>query len=210
MNKTLDKNLQMYISKMAIESMPFGREWNSSAKDLEKELQKRKIKIPYQLYYEYKLPNGYKPDDFMQHLIKEYFVNNFYSYFAGKILKDKELKISDKAKIFKYIWNSRGKYKNLIKQYESLIREQNPELSDTNVIKVYDSRSLVYGALFGFAPQEIKYYADGAHRDFAKEKEIFTAFKNYGINVSYVLAPETAEMILAALKQNTQNKSKER
>ena len=211
MNKELDKRLQMYISNMAIQSMPFGRKWGSSAKNLEDELKKRGIKIPYKLYYEYKMPGGVKPSDFMDKLIKEYLSAYFYSYFAGKILKDKKLTISDKAKIFKYVFNTRGKYKILMKNYEAQIRENNSELADANIVKTYDSRSLVYGALFGFAPREITYYADGTHRDFTKEQEYFKKFKSYGIKLSYVLAPETADMILSALEKNALlNKAKER
>ena len=55
MNKDLDKKLQMYIISKAIQSMPFGREWDSSAKKLEDELEKRGIKLSQKLYYKYKM-----------------------------------------------------------------------------------------------------------------------------------------------------------
>ena len=208
MNKDiLDKKLKMYISSMAINNMPFGREWDSSAKNLEDELLMRGIKLPQKLYYEYKMPGQVKQNEFMDNLIMEYFVAYFYSWFAKDVLKDKNLKMSEKAKIFTYVWKNRAKYTDILKQYEIGIRNLNLELKN---IKVDDSRSLVYGAMFGFAPQEIAYFSDGAHRDLEKETENFKIFKNYGLDVTYILAPETAEMVISALKQKALNKSKER
>ena len=207
MNNTLDKRLQMYIINKAISNMPFGRVWDSSAKNLEDALQKRGIKLPVKLYHEYKLPGGLGPDEFMTKLIKENFSSEFYSWFAKDVLKDKSLTMSDKAKIFSYVWKTRGKYKDLLKQYETEIRALNPELQN---VKVDNSRSLVYGAMFGFAPVEIAYFADTANRNLAKEKDVSKILKNYGIDLTYVLAPKTADMILSVLQQNVQNNSKDR
>ena len=207
MNNTLDKRLQMYIINKAINNMPFDRVWDSSAKNLEDALQKRGIRLPVKLYYEYKFPGGLGPDEFMTKLIKENFSSEFYSWFAKDVLKDKSLTMSDKAKIFSYVWKTRGKYKDLLKQYETEIRALNPELQN---VKVDNSRSLVYGAMFGFAPVEIAYFADTANRNLAKEKDVSKILKNYGIDLTYVLAPKTADMILSVLQQNVQNNSKDR
>ena len=207
MNKPLDKKLQMYIINMAINNMPFGKTWDSSAKNLEEDLQKRGIKLPYKFYYEYKMPGEKKNGEFMDNLIMDYFVSYFHDWFAKDVLKDKNLTFSDKAKIFTYVWKNRGKYKDRLKKYEMEIRNLNPELAR---VVVDDSRSLVYGAMFGFAPQEIAYFSDGVHRDLAKEEEYFKIFKNYGLNVSYILAPKNAESLIAALKQNELNKAKDR
>ena len=207
MNKALDKKLRMYISNMAIRNMPFGRVWDSSAKNLEDELKKRGIKLQQKLYYEYKMPGQLKQNEFMDNLIMDYFVAYFHSWFAKDILKDKNLKILEKAKIFTYVWKTRSKYKEILNKYEKEIRERNPELSN---IKVDNPRSLVYGAMFGFAPQEIAYYSDGAHRNLSQESEHFKLFKSYGIDVTYILAPKTAKMVIAALRQNEQNKVKGR
>jgi len=206
--KILDKRLQMYIANMALGYLPFGRKWDSSAKKLEQGLLLRGIKLPQKLYYEYKLPGNITPSDFMNKLIIESFVNDFYSWFAGKILKDKNLTMKDKANIFKYVWNNRKKYKNILQQYDQEIRKLNPELAN---IKVDNPRSLVYGAMFGFAPAEITYFSNGKNRDLAKERETMDLLKNrFGIDVTYILAPETAEQIINALKQNEQFKAKER
>lgn len=207
MNKDLDKKLKMYISNLAIQNMPFGRVWDSSAKNLEDELKKRGIKLPRKLYYEYKMPGQLNPNEFMDNLIMDYFVSYFHSWFAKYVLKDKNLKISEKAKIFTYVWKNRSKYKEVVDRYETEIRKLNPELAN---IKVDNSRSLVYGAMFGFAPQEIAYFSDGANRDLAKEEKNLKVFKSYGLDVTYILAPQTAEMLISALKQSALSKAKER
>ena len=208
-NDFLDKKLQMYIAKIAVGHLPFGGSvWNSSAKKLENILKERGIKLSQKLYYEYNLPDNLKPSEFMNKLIMEGFINDFYSGFAGKILKDKNLTMFDKAKIFKYVWRNRGKYKDALKQYEIYIRKNNPELAN---IRVDNVRSLVYGALFGFAPAEIVYFSDVKNRNLLKEHEILNLFKNrFGINVSYVLAPQTAKKVIAALEQNSRYNPKER
>ena len=206
----LDKKLRMYISTKAISRMPFGREWNSSSKNLEDELKKRGIKLSQNLYYKYKMPAGDTQADFMNKIIMEYFCTYFFKPYgyASEILKDKNLTMSAKAEIFKYVWKNRGKYTDILKRYELEIRKLNQELANINVD---DSRSLVYGAMFGFAPQEIAYFADGKNRNFTKEKEVLDVFKNrFGINVGYILAPKTAEMVIAELEKNLRNKSKER
>jgi len=206
----LDKKLQMYIGSVAVRHMPFGGDkWDSSAKKLQEELQMRGIKLPQKLFYEYKMPGGGTQGSFMNKFIMERFIANFFRTggHAGEILKDKKLTMRDKAKIFKYVWQNRSKYKDILKQYETEIRRLNPELTN---VRVNDSRSLVYGAMFGFAPAEIAYFADTGHRDYAKENTVSDTLKKYGINLTYVLAPKTAEMIINALNQNIQNNSKER
>ena len=213
MNKNagvLDKKLQMYISAIAIGKMPFGRKWDSSAKNLEDVLRLRGIKLPQKLYYEYKMPKGNTQSSFMDKIIMEYFCTYFFKPggYAGEILKDKKLSLSEKAKIFQYVWRNRGKYTDVLKQYETEIRKLNPELAN---IRTDDSRSLVYGAMFGFAPSEIGYFANSKNRNLAKERETLDIFKNrFGIMVGYILAPKTAEMVITALEQNARNKSKER
>jgi len=207
----LDKKLRMYVMSIAMRHMPFGgNKWDSSAQNLENELGARGIKLPKKLFYEYKMPGGKTQDAFMDKYVMERFVANFFRTHghAGEVLKDKKLTMSDKAKIFKYVWRNRGKYNDILKQYEMELRRLNPELAN---VRVDNSRSLVYGAMFGFAPDEISYFSDNTHRNYKQEQEVSDTLKNrFGINLSYVLAPKTAEMVINALVQNSRNKSKER
>ena len=210
MNKDLDKKLQFYIVNMAAPDLPFGSVWDSSAKKLSDTLYARGIKLPKKIYYEYKLPDNIKASDFLARLIKDYFVSNFFSSYAKRVLTDKKLTMSDKAKIFKYVWNNRASYEKMTKQYEIEIKKLNPELAH---IPVKNSRSIVYGATFGFAPDEIEYFSDSDNRDTDAENKVIELLdKKYGINLTYVLAPKTAKIIIDALEQNVHynNIAKER
>jgi len=208
MNKTLDKSLWSYIKKMTLYYTPFGDRWYSSAKNLESELRARGIVLQQKLYYEYKLPNGDKPNEFMKKLIIESFLNDFYLFYARRVLKDKSLGFFGKLKVFMYVWHNRRKVKNLLKQYEQEIRKINPELSK---VKIDTSSSLVYGATFGFAPQEIEYFADVKNRDMIAEAKIREILeKQFGIKLTYILAPKTAKSIIIALKQKLKYNTKEK
>lgn len=207
-NVDLDKKLQMYIAKTAIPYLPYGSKWDSSAEKLQNELRTRGINL--KVYYEYKLPHGIKSSDFMYNLVIEYFINNFYSDFASKVFQDKKLTVSDKLKILKYVFAKRRETKGKMKQYEQEIRKLNPELAN---VKVNNSQSLVNGAMFGFAPDDIEYFADANKRDMDYEEKLCKMFQEkYGINLTYVLAPKTAKIIIKALEQNIyyNNNAKER
>lgn len=205
----LNKRLRMYIANMAIGGLPFGGfTEHSGAKILEDTLKKRGVILSQKLHYEYKLPDGMNRSDFMHKLVMENFVNNFYSQYAGKILTDKNLTIKDKADVFKYVMNHRKKYKDILKHHEIEIKKLNPELAN---IKAGSSQIIVYGAMSGYAPQEVAYFADDKNRNRLQEKQYDEILKNdFGLDITYVLAPETAKQIINALKQNEQVKAKER
>ena len=197
MNKDLDKRLQLYIAKMAVWELPYGdSEWNSSAKNLEDALRARGIN--FKLYYQYKMPGGVSQSDFLIRLCMLEFFIKFYSKYAIKVLNDKNLTASDKTKIFQYVWHNRRKFIKESEQYESDIRRLNPELAN---VKTNLPGALVDGATFGFAPDEIEYFSDVKNRNFEQEGKTIEFFeKNYGIHISYILAPKTAKTIIAALK----------
>ena len=137
----------------------------------------------------------------------QYFITNFFPRFAGRVLADKKLSVSDKAKIFKYVWNVRSEYKNIMKQYEKEIRRDNPELAN---LMVKNASDFVYGATFGFAPAEIEYFSNPENNNsIESDKVIDLLNKKYGIKLTYVLAPSTAKMVVTALAQNTRGKVRE-
>ena len=172
MNKDLDKKLKLYIANMAIVYTPFGLVWNSSAKKLEDDLLARGVNFPQKLYYEYKMPDGLSQKDFMDKLVMAEFFDKFYSRYAPKILVDRKLSMSDKAKIFGYVWNKRGEHVKELEKYESEIKRLNSELAN---IKTRFPSDVVYGATFGFAPEEIKYFA--GVRDFDYETKLINLQK---------------------------------
>lgn len=184
---------------MASRYLPFGgRKWDSSAQDLENILKSKGINK--KLFYKYKMPDDMSPQEFQDKITMECFVKNFYSYFASRILRDKNITVSEKLQLTRYVLEMRHKkdYQNM-KRYADDIKRKNTELSDINT---KNSDGLVYGALFGFAPAEIKYFCEvSGLRDFDKEQELHVKLKNLGVNTNYILAPETGESIMAALQQ---------
>ena len=203
MNKDLDKRLKLYIAKMGMLETSYGV-FESSAKSLEDALRARGINL--KLYHQYKMPGGMSQNDFVIRLCTLEFFIKFYPKYAIKVLADKNLTASDKAKIFKYVLGERHRFIKKAKQYESEIRKLNPELAN---IKVGHPSSIIDGATFGFAPDEIAYFADFKNRNIKNQERIENFFREkYGINVTYVLAPKTAEKIITALKHYENSKEK--
>ncbi len=202
----MNKKLQLYIANLALKNLPFGgTKWHSSAKKLSDALVARGIEMPYKLYYEYNLPGNSTPAGFMQKYALDYFCHNFYNDFALRILTDKTLKISEKKDIIKYVWSVRKNKNDFLAQYANQIQELNPELSHINA---NNYRSIVYGAMFGFAPAEIDYFSNPKRRNFAREKSNAETINSFGVQLNYVLAPRTAKIVIALLRKNAQNNIK--
>ena len=197
-----DKDLKKYLLKQAATVSPFGGvKWDSSAKNLENDLGHRGIKFDKKLFWKYKLPNAMSAQEFMDVLLLEFY---FVKWFSNmKIMRDKNLTIKQKIKIFAYnvSMKKRGIYNN-IKKYANEIKQLNPELEKINPRDSFGSISLVEGALFGFAPDEIKYFCDkSSFRDMDQEHRFDEVLKKYGVRPSYVLAPETAKKLIANLEK---------
>lgn len=195
----MDKKLCEYLIKKASTVSPYGGyKWQSSAQKLSNELKASGIKFPKKLFWKYKLPNGMSPQEFMDTLLLEFY---FIKYGDGfKIIKDKNLTIKQKIQVMSYILSvkKQGLYKK-IGMYADEIKQLNPELADIHTKNYID---FVEGALFGFAPDEIRYFCGGAdERDFDKEHKLDRKLQRRGINTSYVLAPETAISLIATLRK---------
>lgn len=197
-----DKDLKKYLLKQAATVSPFGGvKWNSSAKNLDDTLRRRGIDFDKKLFWEYKLPNAMSAQEFMDVLLLEFY---FVKWFSNmKIMQDKNLTVKQKIKIFAYkvLMKKRGIYKN-IKKYANEIKQLNPELEKINPRDSFGSISFLEGALFGFAPDEIKYFCDkSSFRDMDQEHRFDEVLKKYGVRPSYVLAPETAKKLIANLQK---------
>lgn len=198
MSKQLPQKLFDYVMRMANLGMPFGDDkWNSSAQQLEAELKARGIKR--KLFYKYKLPDSMTPQEFQDKLTLNAFMKNFFDSFSSKIVHDKNLTLREKLQIFAWVWKMRrNKPKRDMKYFMDEIKRLNPELAD---IKPRTARGLVYGALFGFAPDEIKYFCDETKLcDYVQAEEVTHTFAKHGIQLNYVLNPKTAESIINELK----------
>jgi len=201
MNKPLSKKLQFYIYKMAFSSLPFGGSvWNSSAKNLSDALQERGIKTKQKLFWQYKLPDNMKSQQFMNKIAITHFYEKFFTNFSADVFHDKNLTLLEKMQIMRYVWQMRRENKkNIMSSWADEIKRNNPVLANINPKSV---SGFVYGALFGFAPDEIKYFCDvHSTRDLDAENKVIDKLDKLGIKTTYVLAPGTAKEIITALNQ---------
>lgn len=198
MSNLVDKSLRDYLLKQTFKVSPYGSyRWDSSAQKLSNDLKAKGIKFSKKLFYKYKLPNGMSHQKFMDTLLLEYY---FVKYGSGiKIVGDKNLTVKQKLQVMGFVWKIKkyGLYKN-IKRYADEIRQLNPELAD---IATNSDIALVEGALFGFAPDEIRYFCDAGNRDFDTEHKLDKKLKRRGVDTSYILAPETAKRLIVTLRQ---------
>ena len=181
-----DKDLKKYLldKVVSLHVSPFGgAKWDSSAKKLDDDLHRRGIKFAKKLFWKYKLPNGMSAQDFMDTLLLEFY---FVKWFSNmKIMGDKNLTIKQKIKIFAYVLSMKknGIDKN-IKKYANEIKRLNPELTQINPRGVWGGISFVEGALFGFAPDEIRYFCDeSSFRDIDQEHEFDGILKKYNVRL---------------------------
>ncbi len=214
MNKSLDKSIEIKLAEIALRySYAYGEEWNSSAKDLEKQLQKIGINN-IKLFHKYKMPDNVTQADYMKKIaLYGFYVDfemlngddrfGFQTDFKNSI-PDEQTRLQ----VIDYIKSKSKSYdEKLSLEYDKIIK-LNPDLPNIPSKR----NDIIYGSIFGFAPKEIDYYCrgrfqQGIHIDIVlkNEQELYDKIKAYGIMTGYVLAPETANKIISALEKNKQN-----
>ena len=180
---------------------PFGptRKFDSSAKNLEQELKSRGIKN-IKLYHRYKLPNNATPASYMikQALRTMYLVqpdDDILQYFG--CTKQQIQMIRQEIKEKKDFYTQ-----EVIQEYKQLL-ELNPELPYTD--NLMNQCSVLDGAMFGFGPDEIKYFITDYNGINGEYKKLQDQIENYGIKLNYILAPQTINKIIAELEKTTKN-----
>lgn len=217
MNNELSRTLQIKLAGLALKySYAYGGEWYSSAKDSEEQLKKFNINN-IKLFYIYKMPGGKTPQEYMAKLalyclfldFDLYNKNDDYGFqtdFKSLIPNYADrLKIIDKIKKNSEIYDA-----ELAKDYQETI-ELNPELVRFSN-KQDKLRDILWGVIFGFAPDEIEYYCYGRFNQgqdidsvLDKERAMEDVLKKYGFKPGYILAPKTAERLISALEKNKQS-----
>lgn len=198
----MNKKLMDYLEKLALSRSPFGSMWNSSAKDLEEDLAKRGINM--KLYYKYALPENMTPQKFMTRIAVLDFCANPSLFFKAKIeiFFDKSLSLVEKLRLVKYIKGGRKTSREKLDDCVKFVQNANPELAKLKVQNDSDKFDILAGATFGFAPDEIEYFMKRKERDLNREHETYGKFKQFGIELHYVLSPHTAKKVIAELEKN--------
>lgn len=198
----MNKKLMDYLEKLALSWSPFGSMWNSSAKDLEEDLAKRGINM--KLYYKYALPENMTPQKFMTRIAVLDFCANPSLFFKAKIeiFFDKSLSLVERLRLVKYIKGRRKASREKLDEYVKFVQHANPELSKLKIENDFDKFDILAGATFGFAPDEIEYCMKRKERDLNREHETDGKFKQFGIELHYVLSPHTAKKVIAEMEKN--------
>lgn len=211
MNKTLGKAIEIKLAELALKhSYAYGEEWFSSAKDLEEQLQKIGIKN-IKLFHKYKMPGGATQADYMKKIALYCFYVDFEMYNSSdKFGFQTDLKncIPDdetRLRVIDYIKSKSKSYDEKLSQEYDKIIKLNPDLP--NIPTRRDD--IIYGSIFGFAPDEIRYFVTD-YRGADKEKPgLKEKMMGYGVVPTYVLTPKTTEKIIAALEKNRNNIKKD-
>ena len=90
------------------------------------------------------------------------------------------------------------RYKKELEADYNLLLKLNPELPKIED-KLYMSQ-VIDGAIFGFGPDEIRYFCNPS-RDLDAESKMFEDLEKYGVQSGYILAPNTVKMLIDVLKQ---------
>ena len=209
----MNKKLQLLLANIALKNSPYGTEWYSGPKRFEDSLIARGVKLPYNLYYKYKLPRDTEPEAYMQKLALYSFFINYDSWGHACLEENKQITQSEKDLIVNEIHAKQKEYtQSLLDDGKELLR-LNPNLRHLliNSQNVFDVLS---GATFWYLPRNIEYFIDYKKRDIKKEQENYEIISSFGIKESCgILAPEIADMVISALRKHTNiipNKHKNR
>ena len=207
MNKRLSEKLRMQLATLALRhSYAYGREWYSSAQKLDEVLKQNDIN-DINVYYEYKMPDGKTPQEYMAKLALYSLYINFDLYNADDRwgfqtdFKSCVPNENDRLQIIDDITRNRDMYNaELTEDYKKLIK-LNPNLSRlANKQKGRDD--ILWGAVFGYAPDDIGLYVSPRHMEIMETiGELNKQAGKLGLPSLGVMEPEKAKKIIADVKR---------
>jgi hypothetical protein len=178
----------------------FRPEFYSSAQRLDSDLRQKRITLPFQIFYKYALPNDATPAVFEADLKPIW----------GRVIFDtiesgSDYKINPEIK--KQLKQQRGTYLVRLKSLINEIRRLNPELAGIRTKTDKEMLGLADGACYGFGPLEIQFFIqrkrniqnDPLHYSPHQLRVMKRALG--GAPVDYILTPEHADQLTAALEK---------
>ncbi len=210
----MNKKIEFAVAQYMLDFCPeYKSDWGSSSQNLENALRAKGIKLPQKLFYKYNLPDGVAASDY-QKFLDRFKLGHFdvteekqrLELVIGGEFYDLYSKFSNEEKqmFFDVLTKKAQKQKKLIEQDCLKLRKLNPELATLDVSNNID---LLYGATFGFAPDEIAHFHNLKEmkldwkQNFQEKAKQNMLEKQLDIPVTYRLAPKTIDMILAAAQK---------
>ena len=178
----------------------------SSARILSDVLKRKNIKLKNRIFYKYILPDNQTPAKYEN---KIQYASMFYLYKRGDLKKwiqegwTENMSGDDIKKIEQYIYSQKDVSRELIMNGVIVIKQQNPELSRILTRSMLAKIDLLFGAVYGFAPNDINYFisrfinAPNAMNDDNVRMEKLS--DKLGCKIGYILSPETQAEIESKL-----------
>jgi hypothetical protein len=213
LDDNLEKKLQRALTRVALDSSPYGAvdgKWDSSAQKFEQDLLEHGVKLPHSLFHNYALPENMTHQKFMEQLAVLNMQRDLDVFDIKGIIDYDGLSRLEKTKLATKVLFKKKKAKEKLNEYFEFVRSANPELGILEARDDKDKHLILDGVVFGFGPKEMKYLmekrnlSDFPRDQWNKNKELTENFesrlKELGIEVPhYVLSPDTIRTILQYL-----------
>ncbi|MCL2748994.1 MAG: hypothetical protein FWE50_02865 [Alphaproteobacteria bacterium] len=206
----MNAKLNSILGDMIIKNTELKSGFNSSAKEFRDQLKAKGIRVPFKIYYEYKIPEGLTPQEYEFKVQKMHFI----LYFDGSELEPYGLTPDEKQELVDYIKRSKASNDLAFIFEEDQIRKLNPELKNIDLaygpnIAKRSARilNLLEGVTYGFAPEDIQNFLN-RHNTGDKEQLIMhekadnaTLEKLLGFSPGYILSPERMAVLIKEAKR---------
>lgn len=196
--KNMNKKLNLVLSKMILEHHQLQYGYSSSAKNFSDKLIRGGVKIPTQLYVQYKLPNNISPKEYEKLVDTIGFYTSFdKDYFGMRTLDDNE-----RTELTEHILGQKQKYQDMLHDEVKKLKALNPELSEIQTESNSAMSNLLSGAVYGFAPKDINYFIyqyRGVDADIHNFNNSLHSI--LGFSPEFILSPEHREIVLSAAKE---------
>lgn len=199
MNKKNDFLLTMMYADVSGVSL---KDYQSSALDAEKMFASCGIKLPFKIYYEYKLPVGLKPLGLLSKYGRMYMAQVYQEY--KKFINFDEYSKQEIEELEKYISQKKDSWKSEMGQIVQDIKRLNPELANISINTASKEEDFVRGVVFGFSPEDINYFLNRTSEQACMDN----SNKEY-YGVGHIVAPQFRDALKQAMVQIEAIKSKQ-
>ncbi|MBN1325283.1 MAG: hypothetical protein JW974_03640 [Alphaproteobacteria bacterium] len=196
MAKTLITSVNQFETEWA---KVFRTNFDSSAKQLNEILLENNIFPSIKIFYEYKLPNNFSPQEFEKE-IKKIWGHLIFDTNSVTIYFDIDKKTLNELE------KQRSKHTDILTSWVNNIKNNNPELSNISVKTQDNALALVDGACYGFTPEDIEFFINkqtykSDKKDYKIEEKKDELEKLLGKTPSFVLSSERLDTLIDSVKK---------
>lgn len=199
-------NSKDQLLKVFYDVMGFSSVWSSSALNLDNTLRMAGYNIP-NFFHDYKLPDS---KESLEQESNKMLLFSSLEYNISKIEKvfGEKIKMSDSLNL--ELQQTKTDIFNKIIKLSEEIKIKNPELNNIKTPKVIDMVHFIRGAVFGYPPENIKFWIenypdDNVFNEALAAKRVLK--EKFGIDVGLMrLTKKQAEILLQDVEEQSKNK----